>query len=41
MGKYRGLIITIIVVAVAMAAIGIFTVKQFPGLIPSHTIRTH
>jgi hypothetical protein len=41
MGKYRGLIITIIVVVVAIAGIGFFTVKQFPGLIPSHTIRTH
>ena len=41
MGKYRGLIITIVVVVVAIGGIGFFAVKQFPGLIPAHTIRTH
>ena len=41
MGKYRGLIITIIVAVVAIGAIGFITVTQFPGLIPSHTIPRH
>ena len=41
MGKYKGLVITIIVVVVAIGAIAVFAVTQFPGLIPAHTIRTH
>lgn len=40
MGKYRGLIIAIIVV-VAIGGIGLLTIMQFPGLLPAHTIRAH
>jgi hypothetical protein len=41
MGKYRGLIITIIIVVVAIGGIGLLLVTQFLGLIPAHTIRAH
>jgi hypothetical protein len=41
MTKYRGRIVTIIIVAAAIAGIAFFTSTQFPELIPSHTIRAH
>lgn len=41
MGKYRGLIITIIVVVAAIGGIGFLIATQFPGLIPAHTIPPH
>jgi Trk-type K+ transport system membrane component len=41
MGKYRGLIITIIIVLATIGGIAFLLVTQFPGLIPSHTIRVH
>jgi hypothetical protein len=40
MGKYRGLI-TILAVVAAIVGVGFLIVTQFPGLIPSHTIRVH
>lgn len=40
MAKYRGLIITLIVIA-AIGGIALYLFTEFPQLIPSHTIPAH
>jgi len=40
MARYKGLIVTLIVIA-AIGAVAVFAFMQFPQLIPAHTIPRH
>jgi len=40
MARYRGLIVTIIVLA-ALGGVAVYALTAFPQLIPSHTIPRH
>ena len=40
MQKYRGLIITLIIIA-AIGGVVFYALTEFPGLIPAHTIPQH